>query len=80
MSVLFYGNSVRSWISPPRKLTVRFWSIICDLKGNGRGKSQGKFSYNLVLSYLRLEGISDFEGKVPLRSSYFMHITLYKVV
>ena len=34
---------------------------ICDLKGNGRGKS----GY-LVLSYLRLEGISDFGGNRPV--------------
>ena len=37
---------------------------ICYLKGNGKGKSKGNFRY-LVLSYLRLEGISDFEGNRP---------------
>ena len=38
---------------------------ICDLKGNDRRKSQGNFWY-LVLSYLRLEEISDFEGNHPV--------------
>ena len=37
---------------------------ICYLKGSGKGKSQGNFRY-LVLSYLRLEGIIDFEGNRP---------------
>ena len=38
---------------------------ICCLTGNGKGKSQGNFRY-LVLSYLRLEGKSDFEGNRPV--------------
>ena len=35
------------------------------MKGNGEGKSQGNLRY-LVFSYLRLEGISDFEGNRPV--------------
>ena len=42
----------------------RMQQRICYLKGNGKGKSQGNFRY-LVLSYLRLEGKSDFEGNRP---------------
>ena len=37
---------------------------ICYLKGNGKRKSQENFRY-LVSSYLRLEGITDFEGNRP---------------
>ena len=38
---------------------------LCDLKGDGRGKSGGNLRY-LVLSYLRHEGIRDFEGNRTL--------------
>ena len=57
-------EGVLSSLQPLFNDSMQVQQRICYLKGSGKGKSQGNFRY-LVLSYLRLEGISDFEGYRP---------------